>query len=134
MSTHFREPWFIRRAMYLAVSVIMLVLTGVGVVSVEQGDKIIEQILSISTPIIAFIATAVAAKNTDRSSDVRNTKKLEKKIDQLAGALQSPSETSEVESFGFLANTSPDLEEPNTIESDEAQDPGLPVYQGVTTA
>lgn len=63
----FNEPWWRRKAVYVAVAVIGLVLTGFGVVTQDQVDAF------NASPLLATLVGLFAASKTHEGSDSRTT-------------------------------------------------------------
>lgn len=59
-------PWWVRLAVYVAVAIVGLVLTALGIVQPEQVDSWLGQVGSLA----ALIGGLLAAVNTGRASDM----------------------------------------------------------------
>lgn len=68
-------PWWVRLAVYVAVAIVGLVLTALGIVQPEQVDSWLGQVGSLA----ALIGGLLAAVNTGRASDLSPAQEIAQK-------------------------------------------------------
>lgn len=126
MKNSFREPWFIRRALYLVISAVLLVLSGIGIVQAEQIDSLTATLSTTLGTLLGALGTGIAATKTNRGSDstatyadldtrVEQNEKIDSRLKIIESAIASPTEYDIDEAIAYEeANTPTPIEEVST--------------------
>ena len=126
MKNSFREPWFIRRALYLVISAVLLVLSGIGIVQAEQIDSLTATLSTTLGTLLGAFGTGLAATKTNRGADstatyadletrVEQNNKIDSRLKVIESAIASPTEYDIDEAIAYEeANTPIPLEEITT--------------------
>lgn len=126
MKNSFREPWFIRRALYLVISAVLLVLSGIGIVQAEQIDSLTATLSTTLGTLLGAFGTGLAATKTNRGSDstatyadletrVEQNEKIDSRLKVIESAIASPNEYDIDEAIAYEeANTPTPIEEVST--------------------
>lgn len=68
-TSNFKQPWFIRKAIYAVVGLVLLILAGFGFITAEQADNIGARVTDVITPLIGVAVSWFAAGKTHEGSD-----------------------------------------------------------------
>ena len=131
-----REPWFLRKAAYVLVGIVGVVLWYVGALSQEQADAL------ANSPLLATAVSWFAAAKTNRGSDSTTTdgdvtaaqRRVDRAEEQLEAALLTSSKFDDAAALLELTAARLAADVPSETESVREVSPpptsGLPVYTG----
>ncbi|QGJ94152.1 membrane protein [Corynebacterium phage EmiRose] len=141
--TAWREPWFIRRAIYALVGLVLLVAAGSGLITPEQSDTWLAHSDSVIQA-IASLGLFGAAVKANPGSDL-NKSEVDKARAELAAAKRTASPLDDLVAEAKLAaatlreasrnapvkSNTPDVIEDNNVTAPKYGD--LPVYRQTST-
>lgn len=113
------SPWFIRKIVYITVSIVLGLLAAVGIMTPEQSEALGSQLVEVLVTVIGALALSYAGAKTNKASDSMVTNKEYRELQVQVLSPDGYPEPTEDEIQKAV------VEEP--IESD------LPIYDGDTT-
>lgn len=91
VKTNMKQPWMIRRVIYLITSAAMLALTAFGVITVEQGDEMLNTFMQVVLPTLSAVVSGMAATKTTQASDAgHGDVEIDKRLSVIENSLNSP--------------------------------------------
>lgn len=101
-----RQPWFIRRIIYLITSILLLVLAAFGIITVDQSDQFLDIVMQVALPVASASITGMAATKATETADLpKGHVNINDRLKVIENAIASPATT-----------PAEDLEEDTTVE------------------